>query len=48
MHNLYKSNRKKVTRTDKNGQEVTKKYILHITVYWQHNIYGKLIIKSCQ
>ena len=24
LHNLYSSNRKKVTRTDKNGEDITK------------------------
>ena len=25
---------KEVTRIDKNGEEIAKKYILHISVYW--------------
>ena len=35
---------KEVTRIDKNGEEIAKKYILHSTIYWQCKIYGKLII----
>ena len=39
---------KEVTRTDKNGGEITKNHILHITIYWKPKICGRLIIKSCQ
>ena len=38
---------KEVTRIDKNGEKPTKKYILHIAIYWWCKIYGKLMIKSC-
>ena len=38
---------KDIKRIDKNGKEITKKYILNITVYWQRKICGKLIIKTC-
>ena len=34
IHNLYSSNRKRVTWIGKNGEEITKKYILHFTTYW--------------
>ena len=33
---------------EKNGEEVTKKYILHITIDWQCRVYANLIIKFCQ
>ena len=39
---------KEVMSINKNQEEVTKKYILHITTYWYRKIYGKFIIKSCQ
>ena len=33
IHNFYNPNRKEVTIIDKNGEEITKQLILHITIY---------------
>ena len=51
MYNLYSCNRKKKgTRIDKNGEEITKLQKIYLTFYnfLIAQIYGKLIIKSCQ
>ena len=39
---------KKVTRVDKNGEEITKHISFMLQFIDTHKIYGKFIIKSCQ
>ena len=39
--------KKEVKSIFKKGEKITKN-ILNVTIYWQHKIYGKHIIKSCK